>query len=213
MGSNNREVLMRYIKFFFVAIATMTVAACSVSFKTDVTAFHQLPEPSGEKVSIVPIDLKKVGSLEFQSYAALVGQELMKLGYIPAENGEPDLIVGLDYSKNDGRERLTTQPGFRNDFYWNNWRGFGYWHTFDPLWGPGSFNDDIRATTVFRTMLNLEIRDPKGGKLYEGRVETENSESSMPVVVPQLVKALFKTFPGESGKTIRVITEADKETD
>lgn len=199
---------MKKLKFLMLGIMAISLSACMSSFKSDVTTFHMLPAPKGEKVSIVPIDPKKHGSLEFQSYAALVGQELGKLGYVPAKDDKPDLIVGLDYQMNDGREKLRTFPSFRSNLYWNNWRGFGYWHTYDPFFmGGAGIDNEIRATTVYKTMLNLEIRKPKGEKLYEGRAESEGREKSMPVVIPQLVEAIFQRFPGPSGQTVRVVVE------
>lgn len=202
---------LKTIKLITIAAASLLVAACTSTFRSDVTSFHKLPEPKGAKVSIVPIDPAKKDSLEFQAYAAKVGSELMKLGYVPAKDAKPDLIVGLDYAINDGREKLRNYATF-GGAYWRGWGGFGFWNRYDPFFmGPaGGFDNELRASTVYKTTLNIEFRHLDGKKLYEGRAESETSAKSLPVLVPKLVESLFQNFPGPSGQTVRVVVKEEK---
>lgn len=201
---------MRSIKMIIAGLMALSLSACLTSFRSDVTSFHKLPAGKGEKVSIVPIDPKKVKSLEFAAYAAHVGKELSKLGYVPSEDAKPDLIVGLDYSINDGREKIIVTSGLSSNHYWNSWSGFGFWHRYDPFYNRNFDDDRLRAKTVYKSMLNLEIRQTDGKKLYEGRAESEGRENSMPVVVPKLVKAIFVNFPGKSGTTTKVVIKPEE---
>lgn len=203
---------MNRLKVVTFVVLAFGLSACN-SFYSDVTTFHKLPQPAGEKVSIVPIDPDKEGSLEFAAYAAEVGQELAKLGYVPAKDAEPDLVVGLDYTINDGREKISVRNGFdvriSNRGYWGRYFGYGFWHRYDPFFDRGLINDELTARTVYKATLNVEFRQLDGKKLYEGRAESENRDSSLPVVVPKLVEALFQSFPGPSGQTVRVVVEED----
>ncbi|WND03643.1 DUF4136 domain-containing protein [Temperatibacter marinus] len=197
---------MKKIKLVTATMMAFALSACLNTFNSDVTTFHQLPAAKGEKVSIVPIDPSKEKSLEFAAYAAQVGKQLTQLGYIPAKDAKPDLIVGLDYGINDGREKISTVPAVNSHLFWNRWYGFGYWHRYDPFFDD-KFDNELRAKTVYKTTLNLEIRNPDGSKLYEGRAESETRDNSLPVLVPKLVEAIFINFPGESGKTTKVIVK------
>lgn len=201
-------------KHVMIAAVALTLGACSNTFKSDVATFHKLPTAGGEHVSIMPMDPSKQDSLEYQQYAAVLGNFLRLQGYQQAGDSKPDLIVGFNITFSDGREKLENRlsPGFRggfNDFYWR-----GYWHH-GYFWGPpvGGFwgpQNELYARTVYHATLEMEVRKPDGELLFEGRAETDARKNSIPEVMPLLAEALFENFPGPSGVTRHVKIDLDE---
>ncbi|MCJ9429918.1 DUF4136 domain-containing protein [Kordiimonas marina] len=193
-----------------VLIAALTMlSACASTFRSDVTTFISEPVPTAGKVAVIPMDEKKRDSLEYRDYAAIIGSKLATLGYTQAGNDKPDLIVGFDVLINDGREKIETRPTAHASFYWTSgWYWGRFWGPYpaDPFW----HDTDLVARTVYNVMLKMEVRKPNGDLIYEGRAESEVRSRVLPELVPKLAEALFKDFPGENGKTKRVVIDLDK---
>ncbi|MBI1179085.1 MAG: DUF4136 domain-containing protein [Alphaproteobacteria bacterium] len=197
-------------RLFIALVAVVALAGCASKFRSDVSSWHRLPPPSGETFVVVPKDEKKQGSLEFAQYAGLVANQLEKVGYRAAARGaKPDLIVRFDYGLGDAREKVRTYGG---DFYG------GYYGYYRPFWGPyggWGFPDypDVRSYTVYSRMLSLEIAAANNPdqNLYETRVISDGRSNRMEEVIPLMIDALFKDFPGPSGVTREVSIDMPKE--
>jgi hypothetical protein len=57
--------------------------------------------------------------------------------------------------------------------------------------------------------MNIVEADGEMDRVFEGRVESNGTESSLPEVMPYLITAMFNNFPGESGTTKVVTIEKD----
>ncbi len=199
------------IKIVMLSICALAISACSTNFRSNVTAFHALEQPKGQTIAIVPIDTDKVGSLEFANYAAFVGQEMSKLGYKPAGDAKPDLVVGLDYSINDGREKVSASPFHGSLSYWDRVGLYGHWGSYDPFFSHRSnVNRSLSVKTVYKSEVKFEIRHPNGKKLYEARADAETRTDNLTTLVPNLITSIFVDFPGPSGVKRRVTLEPKK---
>lgn len=206
---------------FLLSIAPLTLLAlggCTQTFDAKVARFAALPPPAqGETFVVQPADPKLQGGLEFQTYARLVAQRLEQYGYRQASNaGAANLLVTLDYSVDNGRERITSTPGFGGGF--GPWGGVGWgrWGWYDPWWGPGwgpgwgggwgaGWGNDIRSYTVFNSQLRMEInRTQDGQRVFEGTARATSRSDDLPYLVPNLVEAMFTNFPGNSGETVTI---------
>lgn len=199
-----------------LGLVLMALGACATQIKSDVARFHTLPTPGGETFRIVPSDNAKKGSLEFEQYASLVRGEMAKLGYKPVNAAnDAQLDVLLDYSVDDGREKIATRPG--TAFYRYSWanrafypyRGRYYWGWYDPFWDPWDRDEEVYSYTVYDRTLNMKIVNAgaEGKTVFEGRVESFGRDNDLPEVMPYLVQAMFTDFPGQSGVTKRVVIE------
>ncbi len=219
--------MTKIVKLFFVLSMVGLISACSNTFRSDVSRFHELPKPHGETVSIVPADPAKATSLEFASYANIVGSYLSKQGYVPAGDGKADLIVELDYSVDDGKVMVRSSGssfsfgygvygGYGSYFYHPYWYsaygGYGFYrHPF--LWRSyAPFDRDVRSYVKYTRKLTMIIRPNADGQknLFEGSVESRGRSKDLPKLMPHMVQALFTNFPGTSGSTDRVVIELDK---
>jgi hypothetical protein len=200
-------------------VALLALGACAQTFDAKVARFAALPPPTeGQTFVVQPADSKLQGGLEFQTYARLVADRLERFGYRQAAApGGANLVVTLDYSVDNGRERITSTPGFGGFGGYGPWGGgwgWGRWGWYDPWFGPGwgpgfggglGWGNDIRSYTIFSSQLRMEInRTQDGQRVFEGTARATSRSDDLPYLVPNLVEAMFTNFPGNSGETVTI---------
>jgi hypothetical protein len=215
--TNAKRTFGRSVKFAVAALAFAALAACTQSFRSDVTRFQsQLPAPQGQSFAVVADDPALAGGLEFSRYADLVEAEMTQLGYTEASPDRATLLVRFDYGVDNGRERIrSTGLGMRDPFY-NPWYGYRGGFTRSRLWGFGFYDpfleDDIDSYTVYTSGIELKIdRRSDNTRLFEGRAEALSRSNKLQYLVPNLVEAMFTDFPGNSGETVRISIAPEKQ--
>lgn len=197
---------MPFKRILILTPVLFLLAACASTFQADVTRFHRLEKPSGQTIKIEPQDPRKKGSLEFQTYAAMIAPELQKLGYKVVATDQPsNLIARVDYKVSDGNTVVRSFPDHLN-------YGYGYYQPwFGPWYDFGVYrNSDVTSYIVYPRRLSLQIvradlkPDDPGWMLYEGHVVSQGRNDNLPDVMPLLIQALFTDFPGQSGSTNEV---------
>ena len=216
----------RRFRMAAVPLLLASLAACATPFNANVTRFQtQLPAPQGQSFAVVADDPALAGGLEFSQYAALVSQQMQRLGYTPA--GSPDsatLLVRFDYGVDRGRERVR-RTGFSDPFY-SPWYGYapyyrGGWGRRYPGFyrgGPWAFgfhdpffDSGYDSYTVYTSGIELKIdRRADNQRLFEGRAEALSTSNRLQYLVPNLVDAMFTDFPGDSGRTVRISVAPEK---
>lgn len=197
-------------------LALVALTGCASGFRADVARFQQLPAPQGQSFAIMAEDPAKAGGLEFAHYADLVAQHLSALGYVRAvDPAAAQLVVRLDYTVDQGHDRVETTPGGPDPFWYRPW-GYGYpWYGWPRSYVYG-FSDpflfggynDVRSYTVYNSMLKMRI-DPVGGgaagkAVFDGTARAQSLSNKLTYLVPNLIEAMFSGFPGNNGEEIRV---------
>jgi len=209
---------MKKVATFLAPLALLALGACATPFNADVSRFQELPAPQGQTFAIRAANPANAGGIEFGQYAALVAQELKKVGYVPASGDTADMTVSLDYAVDAGKERDILR---RDPFYDPYW-GFGSFYRpyivrtrrgaryvmgfYDPFLYSG-FNRpyDVDSFTIYTANLDLKIdRNGDGKRLFEGKAEAKSRSNKLPYLVPNLVEAMFTGFPGNGGETVRI---------
>ena len=95
-----------------IAFLAIFTAACSTTYRSDVTRFHKLPEPQGETVYITSSDAAKAGGIEFSQYAGLLVPQLQSLGYNVVADPKADLVVEIDYGVTQSERRTYSSGGY-----------------------------------------------------------------------------------------------------
>jgi hypothetical protein len=201
-------------------VALLALNACATGFPAQVQRFQAMPAPTGQSFVIQPADRDMQGGLEFAQYADLVRRNLVAQGYSEASSpADATMVATLDYGVDNGRERIQARPDPFGPPGWG-W-GWGRWHRpyfsrfgyfgwrGDPFfWG---WDYDIHSYTVYTSHLDLDIRRTADGQsLFEGHAEARSSTDALPVLVPNLVEAMFTGFPGNSGETLRITVMPDQ---
>ena len=199
-------------------VALLGLAGCQTGFPAQVQRFQALPAPPGQSFVIQAADPADRGGLEFGRYATLVRQHLIQQGFTEASSpGNATLVVTLDYGVDNGRERIVSTPGgFGPGFgrfgrpYFSRFGYFGYrrhpffWGWHDPFWGD-PFGYDVRSYTVYTSFLDMDIRRASDGQsVFEGLAQAQSRTDDLPVLVPNLIEAMFTGFPGNNGERVRI---------
>lgn len=213
--------LARTILVIAAPAALLSLSACATPFTADVARFQVLPPPAGQTFTIQPLDGDLAGSLEFASYAQLVGAAMVRQGFQPAADPRSaTLVVMVDYGVDHGREKVTTTPGFGGfggyggyggygryggwgGYGFGRFGGFGGWG--DPFWGGGFGYPDVESYTVYTSYLDMNIsRTADNQRLFEGHAQARSDTDDLTRLVPSLVTAMFTGFPGRSAENIRI---------
>jgi len=204
----------------------LALSACTTGFPAQVQRFQAMPAPQGQSFVIQPADRERAGSLEFAQYADLVRRNLVEIGYSEAPSADrATMVVTLDYGVDNGRERVVAysdpwgyggfgyRPFYSRFGYFGHHRSPFYWGWHDPFWGdPFRGGYDVRSYTIYTSYLDLDIRRTADGQsLFEGLAQARSRSDELPVLVPNLVEAMFTGFPGNSGETVRITVAPERE--
>jgi hypothetical protein len=173
---------------FFGSLAVLTILSGCASLRgggastagTDVTRFHLGQPIARASIAVEAFEPADANSPEFRSYATAVGQELTRLGWtvVPAP-GRSEQVALIDVAQG-AAPRLRVGAG-------------------------GS----VRPVDANSTQLEVRLmRRSDRSVIWEGRAEEVNRGQTSPeqriTAVQRLASALFRDFPGESGRTIRL---------
>lgn len=198
-----------------VPAAMLVLSACATPFRADVARFQAMPAPQGQSFTITATNPRNEGGLEFAQYARLVEQRLVAQGYTrAADPASATLTVMLDYGVDNGKEKVVTRPGFGYGGWgypygrwgWGGYRSAYFYGWGDPFWGA----PDVESYTYYTSYLDMTINGANGQRVFEGKAKARSTTDSLPVLVPNLVEAMFTNFPGHSGEEVRITVPTDK---
>ena len=192
----------RSLRLSVLALAALAAGCATTAPPAQVTRFHLNQPFARGAVSLRPLDSAKAQTLEYRSYAAAVSAELTRLGFTIApapasaeQIATIDVTRGIRPSPVPPRSPVTIGIG-GGSFGGNVGIGIG------TSFGVGKKqSNDVAVTT-----LSVQIRRASDESVvWEGRaVGQAGSTASPDDEVRRLATALFKDFPGPSGKTVEV---------
>jgi hypothetical protein len=157
----------------------------------DVARFH-LGEPVARaQIAVEPFDKADANRPEFPAYAAAVGRQLSRLGWqvVPTTNGSEQIaLIDLEQGSREAVAALSAARIGR---------------------GLSATVPSGTSANVTATLLEVAIRRRSDGTVFwEGRAVDEaptgSAGAARTAAVERLATAMFRDFPGESGRTIRV---------
>ncbi len=157
----------------------------------DVARFH-LGEPVARaQIAIEPFDKADANRPEFPAYTAAVGRQLSRLGWTVVPSTSQSEQIALIDLEQGSREAIAALSAARIG------RGLS-------AAAPAGTSANVTAT-----LLEVAIRRRSDGTVFwEGRAvdeaRTGGAGAARTAAVERLAGALFRDFPGESGRTIRL---------
>lgn len=197
------------------------LSGCASLVKSNVTSFHEIEgDVTGAKYAFAPLQGQE-NNLEYRTYCNLVEKEIQKHGAIKTSLDDADYLVTFVYGIDDGREKVVSSPKFGQTgvssshttgtatAYGNTAYGSAT-TTYTPSYGVVGTSTSSR--TVYTRVLRLNVY-PKAAvdkgdytPIYQSEVKSQGRSGQISRVMPSLIYALFKEFPGESGKSRKVIS-------
>ncbi|MBA3897000.1 MAG: DUF4136 domain-containing protein [Sphingomonadaceae bacterium] len=192
-----------------LAAALLALGGCAASIPpVDVTRFHLGQDIARGAIAPAPEIAGNTSGLERATYDAAVSRELERIGFPPARDFTAARYTFTTEVTRDARERLARRSpvtiGIGGGSFGGGYSG-GFGGGVGASFGIGG--DRSRATVV--TRLSVQIRErATGAVVWEGRAETaapDRAPAAQPALAAEkLAAALFRDFPGESGRTISV---------
>lgn len=182
-------------KLLLALVLTFLLGACAApGFRVEVTRFHEIGVPRGERVLIAPAEGLEAG-LEFENYAAQLEQYLANYGYSPSQEGRPQLNATFGYfAEADPNYYVPRGPRLGIGV------GGGGRHVGVGAGTTIDFDEDNEI--YFRHTITLILTQAGSGKrVYEGSASGHTRGEYMPGMMPKLLAALFINWPGPSGTT------------
>lgn len=197
----------------FLLALPLLLSGCASTLRSEVTAFHQWPASAGGSSFAFEHRDGDAQNLERQSYENLVRLKLLQLGLRdPAAGETPQLAVRVDYS-NSGRDVRVIETVLVDPWYGTPWVGPrfhspywgwpGYAHPFygPPMWPPMPVaREQERRYTVFHRELKIRIAEAGGTTpWFDVTVRSDGEQGNLATVMPYLIEAAFRDFPGPNG--------------
>ena len=179
----------------------------------------------GRTFAIAALDSDQQQSIAFRSFADKVNAELTNLGMIQytGSNGPAgaDYVINLHYGVTGPTADVRTEwlgPSWYGPHYgfgyggWGRHRGWGWGfdYGYDPFWDD-RYYVSTRQTFVRRVELDIYRGDTYASnnkqRVFEGRAISAGLNGQIEPVMPYMLDAIFRDFPGPSGKTMTVRVE------
>jgi hypothetical protein len=201
--------MKRFASWTGTLSALALLAGCAtgpVTTPPSVTRFH-LGQPIARSViAIEPSDPADASSLEFDAVADSVGRELTRLGWTVEKSNARSEQVAIVSVQQEAR----VAPR-RSGFSIGLGGGTGSYGRGGGVGVGGGVNIPVGRTTdqIVATQLSVRIQRRSDATVaWEGRAEYEagagTPDAARAGAANRLAAALFRDFPGESGRTIRV---------
>jgi len=186
-------------------LGALAITGCATAPEVQVTRFHLGQPIARGQIAVEPLLPADKGSAEYQTYSSIVGAELARLSFTEAPGlaaSEQVAVVGVERGTREGvarRSGLTIGIGGGS---YGRGGGIGGGVSF-PV-GSSRRGNDVVVTRLF-----VQIKRRSDGTIFwEGRAETaapSGSPAAQPVdTVRRLAAAMFRDFPGQTGRTITV---------
>ncbi len=204
-------------KILSLVATAIFLSGCGGFVKSKVAVFQRLPEnPTPTNYAFVPLKGQE-NNLEYMTYQDLIRKQLSKYQYREVTPQEtPDVIIAFKYGIDNGKEKLGSVPifgrtGVSSSTTYGTFNTYGNSGTYSgtTFYTPsyGIIGSSAVSRTVYSRALWLYIVDAKSvgteklNVLYEGSVKSAGRSSQLSEVMPAMIKALFKKFPGKNGET------------
>jgi len=183
----------------------LALAACAAQApETRVTRFHLGQPIARGDIRVEPRDPTTAKSLEFESYAAPVAEELARQGFrLAPALARSELVAVVDVQRGSRAMMAESSP-------FSIGLGGGTFGRHVGVGGGVTFPiGKSRTRELIGTQLAVQIKRRSDGTIiWEGRaiseVRSDTPYAEPAAAVRRLAAALFQGFPGESGRTITV---------
>lgn len=194
---------MLFSKRLNLIVFTLLLVGCAQTTKTRVNSFREVgPLPVASTVAVVAAQSEQMQSLEFRLYKDILEKKFVQQGFALAPLETAQLIAVLSYSID--RITKTRDSGVRTGVMLGSSRG-GFGSNIMLMDGP-------RAEAWYERKLTLilENNDNKRNRIYEVTAQSEGACGVLSAVLPDMITALFTSFPMENGAIQYVNVPATK---
>jgi hypothetical protein len=153
------------------------LSGCGQTISATISVYHTLPDSTSLTRYAFVLLNDQSESNENAVYKKAIQEELVRYHYVESDEVNASLLLSFSYGMNEGRE--VESPGIVTTSSYTEYRR-GLWMF---LFQKGAAGEDEKKV------------------VYEGSVMCAGRLEQVSTVMPEMIRALFREFPGESGKT------------
>lgn len=208
-------------KLFVLLIVGLLVSSCS-TIKSNVISYNVLGNyKSGKTYIFLPLE-EQVEKLEYKTFSSMIAEKLLIHGFTLAEgSNEPDIIIAFGYYIDDGVEQIGSTPiigqtGVSSSSSTGTIYSSGNTATYrgSTSYRPsyGVVGSRTYSYTEYKRTFWMKFIDRKSingqlfNTIYDVQVVSSGSTPQIQPIVPYMINAIFKDFPGVNGKSRSVIS-------
>jgi hypothetical protein len=204
------------ISLLLLVIAVSFLWSCTPRIRTEVTRFNQMPLPvAGVTLAVLPLGSQE-GDLEFSKYAGLVRDQLRARGYGLTENpSRARYWVTLTYVINgrlvQSQVPISGQTGggtttINGSLGGQSYSGVAYTQPTYGVVGSETVSGMLYSRSVSVTIIDIQKSSPNRiEQVFKADAISNGPIGSLPRVIPYMIDAISKDFPGVNGETITVV--------
>jgi hypothetical protein len=193
------------MKNLLVALLLLAILPGCALLTSQISVSHQLPNNlSGTTYAIIPFK-EQEGNPHYNAYAEVVKQQLNAKGFHQTTLEQAQIVVFFAYGIDDGKGVISSYPIIGQTGVEactsTSCLDSGPW----PAYGVVGTRKTRQIE--YTRLLRLDIVDKQAlaegkiKKLYEGKVVSRGFSDQLAQVLPEMLKALFEDFPGQSDST------------
>lgn len=210
-------------RFALLFITSLFLFSCYATVNSNVTSFSKIGSTDLRKtVAVMATNKELNSSLQFEEYKMKVEQHLRTKNFrVINDPSKAQLIALLNYGIDTGKNETNTvtlptygQTGVSGSSTFGSVNTYGNYGTFSgtttyyPTYGITGYQNYTSSSTMYTRVVQLDIfeafksdtDDPK--KLYESKVVSRGTCSSIDGVIDEILSSLFRDFPNSFTGTI-----------
>lgn len=194
---------------FCVLLLAVFLSGCKTLDATT-TRFYAPEYRSAGTISVIATTADVNDSLEFSHYKPQIEQKLASNGYTIVRNpSEAKYVALVAYGIDEGKTGVVSTPIFgQTGGGTTTFSSYGGSYYTMPTYGMVGSSTQSVAQYSRAIALDIvdaaSIKEGRPKKIFENRTKSVGSCSSFAGVFDEMLEAMFKDFPGESGKAISV---------
>ena len=153
-------------------------SGCGQRISATITVYHTLPESTAQTRYAFFLLKDQDKNTENAGYKNAIRQQLMRYHYVESDVPNASFLLSFSYGINEGRD--AESPG---------------------IFRTSSYTEYRRGLRIFMFPKGAVDEEEKEKIAYEGSVMCAGTLTQVTNVMPEMIRALFREFPGESGTT------------
>lgn len=206
------------IKTLSALFTLIFLSGCAGTVQTKKTAFYKSDFVPSGSVFVASPDQKVNDSLEFEKYKGIIEGYFSASGFSISENmDDSDFVAFITYGIDSGKEKVGSAPIFgqtgggttySSGTVYGSGGGYGsYSGSSYSMPTYGVVGSSTYSRTIYTRAVSLDIvktqslKENIPKKVFELRAKSSGECGIINGVLPEILEAMFKDFPGKNGET------------
>jgi len=210
-------------RLLFLCLSSFFFYSCAGYVESNVQSYSKIKNNDLRKsIAILPTNKEMINSLEFENFSSKVAANLRYKNFnVIKDPTKAELIALVNYGIDTGQNYTSTvtlptygQTGYSGSSTFGSLNSYGSYGTFSgtttyyPSYGITGYQNYTSSNTYYTRVFQLDIYeafeslDDNPNKIYEAKLISKGSCSSLSGVIDEILSSLFRDFPNSYSGSI-----------